>query len=71
MNEQLKVIHRSLMNMKYQYRQVIILRKLNQLSIKESAKVLGWPESKVKTTLHRALKELEGRLEREVSKNGK
>ncbi|MBI0577115.1 RNA polymerase sigma factor SigX [Neobacillus cucumis] len=37
---------------------VIILRFLQELSIYETAKVLGWKESKVKTTQHRAIKQL-------------
>lgn len=40
-------------------REVIILRYLQQLSIKETADILGWTESNVKTTQHRALKALE------------
>lgn len=35
---------------------VIILRYFEQLSIAEAAAILGWTESKVKTTQHRALK---------------
>lgn len=37
---------------------VVILRYYQQLSIAETAAVLGWTESKVKTTQHRALKRL-------------
>ena len=40
-------------------KQVIILRYLQQFSIKETAKILGWTGSKVKTTQHRAMKALE------------
>lgn len=37
---------------------VIIMRYFQQLSIAETAQILGWTESKVKTTQHRALKQL-------------
>lgn len=37
---------------------VIILRYIHELSISETAEVLSWTESKVKTTQHRAIKAL-------------
>ncbi|MBO8176646.1 MAG: RNA polymerase sigma factor SigX [Bacillus sp. (in: Bacteria)] len=37
---------------------VIIMRFIQELSIQETAEALGWTESKVKTTQHRALKAL-------------
>lgn len=50
-----QVIQHELLKLKPQYRMVVILRCLKDLSIKETADVLGWSESKVKTTYHRAL----------------
>ncbi|WP_275670714.1 RNA polymerase sigma factor SigX [Neobacillus notoginsengisoli] len=44
-------------------RAVIIMRFLHDLSIAETAKVLGWSESKVKTTQHRAIKVLKAQME--------
>jgi len=41
--------------MKLTYQQVIILRKIQLLSVKETASILNWGESKVKMTLSRAL----------------
>ncbi|MDQ6597427.1 sigma-70 family RNA polymerase sigma factor [Bacillus salipaludis] len=49
---------------------VIILRFLQELSIYETAKVLGWKESKVKTTQHRAIKQLKILME-EISNKEK
>ncbi|MED1470451.1 RNA polymerase sigma factor SigX [Bacillus salipaludis] len=49
---------------------VIILRFLQELSIYETAKVLGWKESKVKTTQHRAIKQLKILME-EISNREK
>ncbi|MDR4948441.1 RNA polymerase sigma factor SigX [Neobacillus cucumis] len=44
-------------------RSVIIFRFLQDLSIAETANVLGWTESKVKTTQHRSLKVLKKHME--------
>jgi RNA polymerase sigma-70 factor, ECF subfamily len=38
--------------------QVLVLRYIQSLSISETAQILNWTESKVKTTQHRAIKEL-------------
>ncbi|CAM3922474.1 RNA polymerase sigma factor SigX [Alkalicoccus chagannorensis] len=44
-------------------KQVILLRYIQALSIAECADILGWSESKVKTTQHRAVKSLRKHLE--------
>ncbi|RDU35023.1 RNA polymerase sigma factor SigX [Neobacillus piezotolerans] len=44
-------------------RAVIIMRYLHELSITETASALGWTESKVKTTQHRAIKILKAQME--------
>ncbi|TCP28878.1 RNA polymerase sigma factor (sigma-70 family) [Scopulibacillus darangshiensis] len=41
------------------YRLVIILRGFNELSIQDTASILGWKESRVKTAYHRGLRQLE------------
>ncbi len=46
-------------------REVIILRKIKELSIRETAEVLGWKESKVKTTLFRGVKALKIQMQKE------
>ncbi|SER86387.1 RNA polymerase sigma factor SigX [Salisediminibacterium halotolerans] len=46
--------------------QVLILRYIQALSIAETADVLGWTESKVKTTQHRAIKALKNHLEKDA-----
>lgn len=40
------------------YRQVIVLRILQDMSTMDTAYILGWSESKVKVTLHRAIEKL-------------
>lgn len=39
-------------------RQVVVLRVLQDWSISDAAQILGWSESKVKTTLHRAIEKM-------------
>jgi RNA polymerase sigma-70 factor, ECF subfamily len=58
-------LHRALGRLKASYRDVIILRKIKELSIRETAEILEWKESRVKTTLHRALQQLQSELEKE------
>lgn len=41
---------------------VVIMRYFNDLSIAETAEVLGWTEGKVKTTQHRAIKVLQRKM---------
>lgn len=47
------------------YREVIIMRKIKELTVIETTEILGWSESKVKTTLHRAIGELKKLFEKE------
>ena len=51
-------IEELLAQLKPTYRQVVILRYVDDLSMYETAKVLGWSEGKVRVTSHRALKKL-------------
>jgi len=54
--EEVQVLYECLKNCSTDYRMVIIMRYLQELSIVETSEVLGWSESKVKTTQHRAIK---------------
>ena len=62
LKEQEMALYHSLGNLKPAYRQVVILRMLKEFSTKETAEILGWSESKVKSTLARALKQLKAEL---------
>lgn len=53
---------KALLTLKPDYRNVVILRGLKEFSIKETAEVLNWKESKVKTDYHRAIKLLKESL---------
>ncbi|WP_449536420.1 RNA polymerase sigma factor [Ferdinandcohnia sp. Marseille-Q9671] len=58
-------LYRSLQRLKRSYREVIILRKIEELSIQETADILSWTEAKVKTTLFRALEALKKQMIKE------
>ncbi|TKC19761.1 RNA polymerase sigma factor SigX [Robertmurraya kyonggiensis] len=49
-------------------RMVIVMRYIQELTIAETAEALGWTESKVKTTQHRALKVLKKEMEERMAK---
>ena len=53
-------LYDAIQQLKESYRDVVLLRGIQQLSIKETASILNWSESKVKTTYHRALQALKG-----------
>jgi len=62
LNEQDVDLYIALQELKRNSREVIILRKLKEFSTKDTAEILGWSESKVKTTLQRGLQELKQQL---------
>lgn len=53
-----KELQLALLKLKPHYRSVVILRALNDLSIKETAEALKCKEEKVRVDFHRALKQL-------------
>ncbi|UFU00675.1 RNA polymerase sigma factor [Radiobacillus kanasensis] len=65
LNEQEKYLFKALLNIRNNYRDVIILRKIKEFSIRETSEILGWSESKVKVTLFRGLKTLRSELKKE------
>jgi RNA polymerase sigma-70 factor, ECF subfamily len=69
-NEDVQLMYRCLDKCTMDQRLVIILRFMQSLSIAETAEALGWTESKVKTTQHRALKVLKAEMEAEAAKGG-
>ncbi|WP_223701813.1 RNA polymerase sigma factor [Sutcliffiella deserti] len=58
-------LYRSLQALKRSYREVIILRKIKELSIRETAEVLNWTENKVKITLFRGMEALKQQMIKE------
>lgn len=63
LNDDMQKIYASLGRCTVDQRTVLILRFVHSLSIVETAEVLGWTVSKVKTTQHRALKMVRTLLE--------
>ncbi|MBM7694740.1 RNA polymerase sigma-70 factor (ECF subfamily) [Peribacillus deserti] len=68
--EELRFVYESLKHCTVDQKTVIILRYIQDLSIIETAAVLGWTESKVKTTQHRALKSLKKMINEDTEKGG-
>lgn len=62
-NDDLRTVEKALSSLKDEYREIIILCYLDQLSAKEAAQILQKPAGTVRVTLHRALKALREKLE--------
>lgn len=62
MNDEMKKLLQALDECTGDQKMVIIMRYFQDLSITETAQVLGWTEGKVKTTQHRAIHKLRERL---------
>lgn len=58
-------LYNALATLKPSYRQAIILRKIEEFSTRETGHILGWSESKVKSTLSRGMKALKKHLTKE------
>ncbi|MEQ6376230.1 RNA polymerase sigma factor SigX [Bacillaceae bacterium S4-13-58] len=69
-NEEIKEIYECLEHCTIDQKTVIILRYIQDLSIQETAEILGWSLSKVKTTQHRGMKALRTLLEQKVGEEG-
>jgi len=64
--ENVQELYEAIDKLKPNYREVIILRAIKELSVKEAAKILNWTDTKVRVTYHRALSVLKEQL-KEVS----
>ncbi|SES36479.1 RNA polymerase sigma factor SigX [Salipaludibacillus aurantiacus] len=62
--DEVQQVYRMLEKCSEDQQQVVLLRFVQSLSISETAEILGWTESKVKTTQHRAIKTLKKHLEK-------
>jgi RNA polymerase sigma-70 factor, ECF subfamily len=61
-NEMKQSVHNAISRLKPNFRAVIILRGINEFSIRETSEILQCSESKVKVDYHRALKDLKRKL---------
>lgn len=57
-NDTKRLLYEAIQQLKPQYRDVVILRSIQECSLKEAAEIMGWNVTKVKVTQHRALKKL-------------
>jgi RNA polymerase sigma-70 factor, ECF subfamily len=64
LNETKKELYNAIQQLKDNYRDVIILRGIKELSVEETAEILNWKEEKVRLTFHRAIKALQKEKER-------
>ena len=67
-SEQLGAIYSLLDECTGDQKMVVVLRYIQQLSIQETAEILQWSESKVKTTQHRAIHKLRVLMENKVER---
>lgn len=56
--EEYRELYIAISQLKFEYRIAIVLRKIEGLSIKETAEILGWSEAKVKNNTNRGLNSL-------------
>ncbi|MDZ5471159.1 RNA polymerase sigma factor SigX (plasmid) [Bacillus sp. 31A1R] len=68
--EEYQLIYKCLDHCTVDQKMVVIMRYIQDLSIAETAETLGWTESKVKTTQHRALKVLKKEMAEMMEKEG-
>ncbi|SDJ04482.1 RNA polymerase sigma factor SigX [Natribacillus halophilus] len=69
-NDEVRAVYEALGTCSLAHRQVLILRFIESLSVKETATALGWSESKVKTTQHRALQQVKKKLNIHLREEG-
>lgn len=62
LSETQRMVREAISSLKPSYRIVVLLRGINEFSIRESSEILNCSESKVKVDYHRALKELKKNL---------
>lgn len=65
LNDEMKRIYQLLDHCTLDQKNVLILRYIQSLSIHETAQILEWSESKVKTTQHRAIKKLQEMIDKD------
>lgn len=68
--EEIQLMYQALEYCTVDQKSVIIFRYLQEMSIAETAEALGWTESKVKTTQHRAVTVLKNHMEKLMAKEG-
>ncbi|MBS4198116.1 RNA polymerase sigma factor [Bacillus sp. FJAT-49732] len=57
-NEEKQALYNAIQMLKSNYREVILLRGIKDMTVSETAEILNWKEEKVRSTYSRALKSL-------------
>ncbi|GEL77620.1 RNA polymerase sigma factor [Tenuibacillus multivorans] len=65
LSESEQELYYALGQLKRSYRDVIVLRKIKDFTVSETAEILGWKEQKVRVTLSRAIQALKQQLKKE------
>ncbi|WP_342541929.1 RNA polymerase sigma factor [Paenisporosarcina sp. FSL H8-0542] len=60
--ENWRELQNAILTLKPHYRSIVILRSLNEISVKETAEILGCTEGKVRVDFHRAINQLKKEL---------
>ncbi|MBM7552425.1 RNA polymerase sigma factor SigX [Thalassobacillus pellis] len=63
--ETIREVYRCMEQLTVDQKSVIVLRYIQSMSIQETADILGWSASKVKTTQHRGMKALQRQMEKQ------
>lgn len=64
-NDEISALYEAMKSIKKDYRDVILIRKISECSVKDTAYILGWTEAKVKMKLTRAIAALKKQIIRE------
>jgi RNA polymerase sigma-70 factor, ECF subfamily len=67
--ERMTTLYEAIRNLKLSYQEVLILRKIKEFSIKETAEILNWNENRVKITTSRAIAALKKELTKRRENN--
>lgn len=69
-HENVREIYRAIDELKTEYRDVVMLRVISELSVEETSEVLGWTREKVSRTYYRALKKLNQNRQDAIKEGG-
>jgi RNA polymerase sigma-70 factor, ECF subfamily len=64
-SEEQRELYLSIYKLKKKFREVLILRGIQGLSVRETAQILNWKETEVRTNYHRAIKTLRLQISQE------
>jgi RNA polymerase sigma-70 factor, ECF subfamily len=69
-HENVREVYNAIDELKTEYRDVVMLRVISELSVEETSEVLGWTREKVSRTYYRALKKLNQNRQDAIKEGG-